>query len=78
MIINRTLAFLGTMTPVLQAMAVRGEEHSLLKEASLDSARQFAMHHIIELDEGGMSELASACKAVGLEDLFLTAIKIAK
>lgn len=60
-------------------MAVRGEEQASLKEGqTLDSGRQFSSQQIIELDEGGMSELASACKAVGLEQLFLTAMKINK
>ncbi len=60
-------------------MAVRGEEQELLKEGqNLDSARKFFGHQIVELDEGGMSELASACKAAGLERLFLTAMKITK
>ena len=60
-------------------MAVRGEEQAPLQEGqALDSGRQFASQHIIELYEGGMSELASACKAAGLEQLFLTAMKITK
>lgn len=64
---------------VFQAMAVRGEEQILLKEGqTLDAARQFSSHQIVELDEGGMSELASACKVANLEDLFLTAMKISK
>ena len=33
---------------------------------------------IIELDEGGMSELSLACLEAGLEDMFLTALKIQK
>ena len=60
-------------------MAVRGEEQVALKEGqSLASARQLSSCQITELDEGGMSELASACKAAGLEQLFLTAMKITK
>lgn len=60
-------------------MAVRGEEQLPLQEGqSLDSARQFQSLHITEMDEGGMSELASACKAADLEQLFLTAMKITK
>lgn len=60
-------------------MAVRGEEQLTVQEGqSIDSARQFQSHQITELDEGGMSELASACKAADLEQLFLTAMKITK
>ena len=60
-------------------MAVRGEEQLSLREGqSLNAARQFQSQQIIELDEGGMSELASACKAADLEQLFLTAMKITK
>lgn len=60
-------------------MAVRGEEQHTLQEGwGLDSARQFQSSQITELDEGGMSELASACKAADLEQLFLTAMKINK
>lgn len=60
-------------------MAVRGEEqHTLQEGQSVDSARQFQSSQITELDEGGMSELASACKAANLEQLFLTAMKINK
>ena len=65
----------------MQAMAVRGEEQEqepLQPGLTLDSARKFAGHQIVELDEGGMSDLASACKAAGLEHLFLTAMKISK
>lgn len=63
----------------VQAMAVRGEEQEALKEGqNVDSARKFSGHQIVELDEGGMSELATACKAAGLERLFLTAMKISK
>lgn len=62
-----------------KAMAVRGEEQEALQQGqSLDSVRKFSGHQIVELDEGGMSELASACKAAGLERLFLTAMKISK
>lgn len=67
------------MALYMQAMAVRGEEQEALQqEQSLDSARKFSGHQIVELDESGMSELASACKAAGLERLFLTAMKISK
>ena len=67
------------MTGCIQAMAVRGEEQELIKTGeSVDSTRKFSGHQIIELDESGMSELASACKDVGLESLFLTAMKITK
>lgn len=63
----------------VQAMAVRGEEQEPLNEGhTVDSARKFSGHQIVELDEGGMSELATACKAAGLERLFLTAMKISK
>ena len=67
------------MVLYVQAMAVRGEEQEALQQGqSLDSVRKFSGHQIVELDEGGMSELASACKAAGLERLFLTAMKISK
>ena len=60
-------------------MAVRGEEQeSLASEQGLDAARKFTENQIIELDENSMSELASACKAAGLEQLFLSAMKISK
>lgn len=60
-------------------MAVRGEEQLPLQEGEcLDSARRFSSRHITELDEGGMSELASICKTADLEQLFLTAMKITK
>lgn len=60
-------------------MAVRGEEQIPLQEGQkLDSARRFSSHQITELDEGGMSELASICKTAELEQLFLTAMKITK
>lgn len=69
----------GLMALYMQAMAVRGEEQEALQQGqSLDSARKFSGHQIVELDEGGMSELASACKAAALEGLFLTAMKISK
>ncbi|KAL3130259.1 hypothetical protein ABBQ38_008092 [Trebouxia sp. C0009 RCD-2024] len=62
-----------------KAMAVRGEEQIPLQEGQkLDSARRFSSHQITELDEGGMSELASICKTAELEQLFLTAMKITK
>lgn len=62
-----------------KAMAVRGEEQEDLKgEKSIDSARKFSGNQIIELDENSMSELASACKSAGLEQLFLSAMKISK
>lgn len=60
-------------------MAVRGEEqHTLQEGQSVDAARQFQSSQITELDEGCMSELASACKAANLEQLFLTTMKINK
>ena len=60
-------------------MAVRGEEtQSIEKGEDVEASRRFHSKQIIELDEGGMSELATACKTVGLEQLFLTAMKIAK
>ena len=63
----------------VQAMAVRAEEQEkLASEQGLDAARKFAEKHITELDESSMSELASACKAAGLEQLFLSAMKISK
>lgn len=63
----------------VQAMAVRGEETEAFdKGKDLDGSRKFQSKQILELDEGGMSELASACKAAGLEQLFLTAMKINK
>ena len=62
-----------------QAMAVRGEEVEALREGKdVDASRKFPNRQIVELDEGGMSELATACKSVGLEELFLTAMKISK
>ena len=58
---------------------MRGEEQLPLQDGqSLDSARRFQSCQITEMDEGGMSELASACKAADLEQLFLTAMKITK
>lgn len=77
--VARVHAICVLTSTVLQAMAVRGEEQLTLQEGqSLDSARQFQSQQITELDEGGMSELASACKAADLEQLFLTAMKITK
>ena len=63
----------------MQAMAVRGEEQEDLKgEKNVDLARKFSSNQIIELDENSMSELASACKSAGVEQLFLSAMKISK
>lgn len=63
----------------LQAMAVRGEEaEPFVAGKDLNGSRKFATKQILELDEGGMSELATACRTAGLEQLFLTAMKITK
>lgn len=60
-------------------MAVRGEEAEQLAEGKdLDGSRKVKSSQILELSEDGMSELASACKTAGLEELFLTAMKIVK
>lgn len=62
-----------------QAMAVRGEEAEPFAQGKdLDGSRKLKCNQILELDEGGMSELASACKSAGMEELFLTAMKITK
>lgn len=70
-----------------QAMAVRGEETERFETpespaapgAAADAGRRFgadpAFH---ELPETGMSELAAACRTAGIEQLFLTALKIVK
>lgn len=63
----------------LQAMAVRGEETEQLAEGKdLDGSRKVKSNQILELGEDGMSELASVSKTAGLEELFLTAMKIVK
>lgn len=65
----------------LQAMAVRGQEdvETSNELAALDAARRFGSDsNLQELAETGMSELAAACRAAGLENLFLAALKIVK
>ncbi len=62
-------------------MAVRGQEDMEASNdvAALGAARRFGSDsNLQELPETGMSELAAACRAAGLEDLFLAALKIVK
>lgn len=76
-----------------QAMQVRAErlvECTACKASTSSSAqeggakaqqqpcRAFLPQQFAELPESGMSELGQACKAAGLEDLFLAALKLRK
>ncbi|GMF19211.1 unnamed protein product [Phytophthora lilii] len=56
-------------------ITVRGEQTEEVSFGSLESLRRLP-HGFHEFPENGMSELAAACRAAGLEDLFLTTMKI--
>ncbi|CAH0477033.1 unnamed protein product [Peronospora belbahrii] len=54
-------------------MTVRGEQTEQTKDVNL---RWLLPQGIQEFPENGMSDLAATCRAVGLEELFLTTMKI--
>ncbi|KAG2766673.1 hypothetical protein PC129_g37 [Phytophthora cactorum] len=59
-------------------ITVRGEQTEELTEGSsgdIDSLRRLP-HSFYEFPENGMSDLATACRDAGLEELFLTTMKI--
>ena len=69
----------------------RAEQPSLAPEATLPAAKDSSLQQahppeglrrfggtFTELPERGMDELAAACQAAGLEEFFLTAMKIAR
>lgn len=59
-------------------MSVRYEESEHCAPGQhLNELRRFAVKNIIELPpEGGLSRLGQECEAVGLQHVFLTALKI--
>ncbi|KAG2482140.1 hypothetical protein HYH03_018899 [Edaphochlamys debaryana] len=64
-----------------QAMQVRGQDllplpAPLPPDADLGPHRRLRALPFAELDEGGMGELGALCRAAGLEELFLTALKL--
>ncbi|KAG6609807.1 Major Facilitator Superfamily (MFS) [Phytophthora cinnamomi] len=56
-------------------ITVRGEQTEELGEGNLDELRRLPLG-FSEFPEDGMSDLAAACRAAGLEELFLTTMKI--
>ncbi|GMH36126.1 hypothetical protein BSKO_03994 [Bryopsis sp. KO-2023] len=61
------------------AMAVRAEERVEIEDGGdLEGCWNFKQPGFFELGEGGMSELANRCRDAGLEDVFLTALKISR
>mmetsp|Transcript_1151 Transcript_1151/g.3111 ORF Transcript_1151/g.3111 Transcript_1151/m.3111 type:complete len:458 (-) Transcript_1151:91-1464(-) len=61
-----------------QHLVVRGEQKIPVEDRSkLESIRVFP-NEMVELGEGQMSELAEICRGAGLNDLFLTSMKIYK
>ncbi|POM72087.1 Hypothetical protein PHPALM_11258 [Phytophthora palmivora] len=56
-------------------ITVRGEQTEQIQDGGLDKLRRLP-RNFHEFPENGMSDLAAACRTAGLEELFLTTMKI--